>query len=102
MSGANLRILGNTYPLNQNNIDSCLKYYEKWFKPLIILHKRHQNNYLMKGIFNKKIYFTDFGQNDDLYWIIANLKISLSKSNMSVTNDKLRDHIFELMEIQVT
>ena len=100
IDGANLGFYGNTYPLNQNNIDSCLKYYEKLgFKPLIILHKRHQNNfYLMKKwIFNKKIYFTDFGQNDDLYWIIANLKISLNRKVILVTNDKLRDHIFELI-----
>jgi len=100
IDGANLGYYGNTYPLNQNYINSCLEYFEKIGKtPLIILHKKHINNFhhMKKWINNKQIYFTDFGQNDDHYWIAGSLKISLSRDVKLVTNDRLRDHIFEII-----
>ncbi|KAK8938995.1 Proteinaceous RNase P 2 [Platanthera zijinensis] len=72
----------------------------KW--PLIILHsKRHR--VLMDNPANRHIlerwsaagalYTTPSGSNDDWYWLYAAVKLK----GLLVTNDEMRDHIFELL-----
>ena len=93
IDGANLGYYKNSHPLNQKNIDSCYNYYKnKGFEPLIILHERHRNNYplMKKWIFNKCIYFTNYGMNDDCFWLMASLK---NENNKVITNDNIKDHI---------
>ena len=100
IDGANLGYYGNTYPLNQNYINNCLRYYiNNGNNPLIILHKKHRNNFhMMKNwIYNKQIYFTDYGQNDDKYWFLATLIISLKSDVKIITNDEIRDHVLNIL-----
>ncbi|KAH9659989.1 proteinaceous RNase P 2 [Citrus sinensis] len=72
----------------------------KW--PLIILHNKrlrslwenpsHRNlveEWNEKGV----LYMTPHGSNDDWYWLYAAVKLRC----LLVTNDEMRDHIFELL-----
>lgn len=97
IDGANLGYYNNTHPINQKYIDSCYNFYKnKGYEPLIILHIRHRNNYpiMSKWIFNKCIYFTNYGMNDDCFWLIASLK---TKNTKIITNDNIKDHIVKFL-----
>ncbi|KAL5583188.1 hypothetical protein UlMin_015630 [Ulmus minor] len=72
----------------------------KW--PLVVLHNKrfralvenpsHRNlveEWMDKGI----LYTTPSGSNDDWYWLYATVKLKC----LLVTNDEMRDHIFELL-----
>ncbi|KAL3335937.1 hypothetical protein AABB24_031920 [Solanum stoloniferum] len=72
----------------------------KW--PLVILHKKRVRTLLenagyrelLEEWINEKIlYGTPFGSNDDWYWLHAAVK----RKCLLVTNDEMRDHIFELL-----
>ncbi|KAK4375909.1 hypothetical protein RND71_006586 [Anisodus tanguticus] len=72
----------------------------KW--PLIILHNKRVRTLfenagyreLLEEWINEKIlYGTPFGSNDDWYWLYAAVKHKC----LLVTNDEMRDHIFELL-----
>ncbi|XP_009631048.1 proteinaceous RNase P 2 [Nicotiana tomentosiformis] len=72
----------------------------KW--PLVVLHKKRlrallENAYyrelLEEWINEKVLYGTPFGSNDDWYWLYAAVK----RKCLLVTNDEMRDHIFELL-----
>ncbi|KAL3367088.1 hypothetical protein AABB24_011677 [Solanum stoloniferum] len=72
----------------------------KW--PLVILHKKRVRTLLenagyrelLEEWINEKIlYGTPFGSNDDWYWLYAAVK----RKCLLVTNDEMRDHIFELL-----
>lgn len=73
---------------------------KKW--PLIVLHKKrikslYENacnrvlldEWTQKGV----LYGTPYGSNDDWYWLYAAVKLKC----FLVTNDEMRDHIFELI-----
>lgn len=73
---------------------------EKW--PLVVMHNRrfrglvenpsHRKlieEWMDKGI----LYATPSGSNDDWYWLYAAVKLKC----LLVTNDEMRDHIFELL-----
>ncbi|EYU29804.1 hypothetical protein MIMGU_mgv1a004402mg [Erythranthe guttata] len=72
----------------------------KW--PLIVLHNRRINGGKMEEPFNKAliekwrtadaIYATPTGSNDDWYWLYAAIKCGC----LLVTNDEMRDHLFQL------
>ncbi|XP_074579897.1 proteinaceous RNase P 2-like [Curcuma longa] len=72
----------------------------KW--PLIILHNKRIQA-LMGDPYNRQLldawrsegalYMTPTGSNDDWYWIYAAVKLGC----LVVTNDEMRDHIFELL-----
>ncbi|KAL7599712.1 hypothetical protein Lser_V15G24147 [Lactuca serriola] len=74
---------------------------KKW--PLIILHnKRIYDNKMDEGInkalFEKwknadALYATPTGSNDDWYWLYAAIKFKC----LLVTNDEMRDHLFQLL-----
>ena len=80
----------------------------KWpnSKPLIILHaKRYQhfvrtsrrNEEIMQELKkNHEIFATPPGSNDDWYWIYA--AVHGGVNGLLVTNDELRDHIFQTLE----
>ena len=66
---------------------------------VIILHKRHikemskfQKILYCNWIKNNQIYLTPIGLNDDIFW----LYISLYSSAYIVTNDRMRDHHFNI------
>ncbi|KAF5193385.1 Proteinaceous rnase p [Thalictrum thalictroides] len=71
----------------------------KW--PLVIMHNKRVSS-LMNNTSNQKIledwqnqgtlYTTPNGSNDDWYWLYAAVKLKC----LLVTNDEMRDHIFEL------
>ncbi|KAI3716572.1 hypothetical protein L1987_67536 [Smallanthus sonchifolius] len=72
----------------------------KW--PLVILHEKRINallanpcnrGLLQEWIDNGILYGTPVGSNDDWYWLYASVKLNC----MLVTNDEMRDHIFELL-----
>ncbi|CAL9223205.1 unnamed protein product [Arabidopsis halleri] len=72
----------------------------KW--PLILLHKRRvtallenptHRNLVEEWISNGVLYATPPGSNDDWYWLYAAAKLKC----LLVTNDEMRDHIFELL-----
>ncbi|KAF3644207.1 proteinaceous RNase P 2 [Capsicum chacoense] len=72
----------------------------KW--PLVILHNKRVHallenagyRELLEEWINEKIlYGTPFGSNDDWYWLYAAVKHKC----LLVTNDEMRDHIFELL-----
>ncbi|CAN8325552.1 unnamed protein product [Cochlearia groenlandica] len=73
---------------------------KKW--PLILLHKKRVNalldnpthrNVVEEWINNNVLYTTPPGSNDDWYWLYAAAKLKC----LIVTNDEMRDHIFELL-----
>ncbi|KAK1435083.1 hypothetical protein QVD17_00843 [Tagetes erecta] len=72
----------------------------KW--PLVILHEKRINallanpsnrEILEEWIDNGILYGTPVGSNDDWYWLYASVKLKC----VLVTNDEMRDHIFELL-----
>lgn len=73
---------------------------KKW--PLILLHKKRvrtllenptHRNLVDEWINNGVLYATPPGFNDDWYWLYAAAKLKC----LLVTNDEMRDHIFELL-----
>ncbi|CAI9285959.1 unnamed protein product [Lactuca saligna] len=74
---------------------------KKW--PLIILHNKRINDSKMdeginKTLFEKwknadALYATPTGSNDDWYWLYAAIKFKC----LLVTNDEMRDHLFQLL-----
>ncbi|KAL0339051.1 UNVERIFIED_CONTAM: Proteinaceous RNase P 1, chloroplastic/mitochondrial [Sesamum angustifolium] len=73
----------------------------KW--PLIVLHNRRITGEKMDEPFNKALiekwrnadalYATPTGSNDDWYWLYAAIKYRC----LIVTNDEMRDHLFQLL-----
>ncbi|EOY33488.1 Aceous RNase P 3 isoform 2 [Theobroma cacao] len=72
----------------------------KW--PLIILHNKRVRALLENPSYRKLVeewmnngvlYTTPHGSNDDWYWLYAAVKLRC----LLVTNDEMRDHIFELL-----
>lgn len=70
--------------------------------PLIVLHKKRikellENascrDLLQEWINQGVLYGTPYGSNDDWYWLYAAVKLKC----LLVTNDEMRDHIFELL-----
>ncbi|GJS47092.1 proteinaceous RNase P 2 [Tanacetum coccineum] len=81
-------------------VNELYKRSNKW--PLVILHDKRirglianpANRGLLQGwIDNGILYGTPVGSNDDWYWLYASVKLKC----MLVTNDQMRDHIFELL-----
>ncbi|KAF8646853.1 hypothetical protein HU200_065658 [Digitaria exilis] len=76
------------------------RYQGKW--PLVILHNKRiakllensSNRHLIETWkSNGALYTTPSGSNDDWYWLYAAIKLN----RLLVTNDEMRDHIFELL-----
>ena len=67
---------------------------QQGYKPLLVLHSRHNNgNEVLREIIKicPNHYFTPKGMDDDIFWLYA----SLMKSNCNLlTNDELRNHLF--------
>ncbi|XP_054786220.1 proteinaceous RNase P 1, chloroplastic/mitochondrial-like isoform X2 [Prosopis cineraria] len=71
--------------------------------PLIILHNKRITGHKMYEPFNKELiekwknadalYATPTGSNDDWYWLYAAIKFRC----LIVTNDEMRDHLFQLL-----
>jgi len=66
---------------------------------VIILHKRHtkkmsksQNMLYKNWMKNNQIYITPVGINDDIFWLYT----SLYSSSYIITNDRMRDHHFNI------
>ncbi|PIN25412.1 Ribonuclease P [Handroanthus impetiginosus] len=73
---------------------------KKW--PLVVLHKKRVRSLLEDASKRELIeewmdrgvlYATPYGSNDDWYWLYAAVKLKC----LLVTNDEMRDHIFELL-----
>ncbi|EYU36960.1 hypothetical protein ABFS82_04G207400 [Erythranthe guttata] len=73
---------------------------KKW--PLVVMHKKRVRSILEDASKRELIeewldqgvlYGTPYGSNDDWYWLYAAVKLKC----LLVTNDEMRDHIFELI-----
>ena len=107
IDGANVGFYNNkskTNVINYNQLNQIYNQLKKLnFTPLIILHKRHfdkkklnsNNKYIIKNWeISECLYKTPIGENDDLYWLYG----GILKNIHIVTNDKLRDHHFEILQ----
>jgi len=75
-------------------------------KPLIVLHTRRvkhfekispRNKQMVEVLKrNRELFATPQGSNDDWYWIYA--AVLSGRKGMLVTNDEMRDHIFQTLE----
>lgn len=73
---------------------------KKW--PLVVLHNKRywklwenpSNRELLEAwVAQDMLYTTPYGSNDDWYWLYAAVKLKC----LLVTNDEMRDHIYELL-----
>uniref|UniRef100_A0A5B6YTD9 ribonuclease P n=2 Tax=Davidia involucrata TaxID=16924 RepID=A0A5B6YTD9_DAVIN len=81
-------------------VEELYKRGNKW--PLVILHNKRIQS-LFENASNRELleewmaqgvlYGTPYGSNDDWYWLYAAVKLEC----LLVTNDEMRDHIFELL-----
>ncbi|KAI7736819.1 hypothetical protein M8C21_015825, partial [Ambrosia artemisiifolia] len=91
---------GFSVPQLEAVVKELYKRSNKW--PLVILHEKRLHTLLAnpsnreileEWIDNGVLYGTPVGSNDDWYWLYASVKLKC----MLVTNDEMRDHIFELL-----
>ena len=107
IDGANVGFYNNIHKQNIINYAQLNQIYthlkKQNYKPLIILHKRHfdkkklnsNNKSIIKNWeLSECLYKTPIGENDDLYWLYG----GIFKNIHIVTNDKLRDHHFEILQ----
>ncbi|CAH9131397.1 unnamed protein product [Cuscuta epithymum] len=106
VDGANVGLLNqrNFKPSKVNAVANGIRQMfpsKKW--PLIILHNRRVNGDKLHKPFEKALiekwrtadalYETPTGSNDDWYWLYAAIKFKC----LLVTNDEMRDHLFQLL-----
>lgn len=93
----------NSTHMNFNRIDQAYNFYKnKNLNVLIILHKRHFNNInnyeqriINKWIAHNSLFKTPYNIDDDLFWLYGCL---LNEGCYFVTNDKLKNHYFQIMQ----
>ncbi|GFZ20329.1 proteinaceous RNase P 2 [Actinidia rufa] len=102
VDGANIGLYQQNFAEEQ--LDAVVKELynrsNKW--PLVVLHKKRIRT-LLENLSNRElleewiaqgvVYATPYGSNDDWYWLYAAVKLKC----LLVTNDEMRDHIFELL-----
>ncbi|KAG5515756.1 hypothetical protein RHGRI_036714 [Rhododendron griersonianum] len=102
VDGANIGLYQQNFAEEQ--LDAVVKELHsrsnKW--PLVVLHNKRVKS-LLENASNRKLleewiaqgvlYGTPHGSNDDWYWLYAAVKLKC----LLVTNDEMRDHIFELL-----
>ncbi|XP_011035340.1 PREDICTED: proteinaceous RNase P 1, chloroplastic/mitochondrial-like [Populus euphratica] len=106
VDGANVSLINQqTFNFSQlNNVVNRLHDMSPSKKfPLVILHKSRLNGGPAQSPYNKKLlerwknsgalYATPAGSNDDWYWLYA----AVSCKCLLVTNDEMRDHLFQLL-----
>ncbi|KAL3532463.1 hypothetical protein ACH5RR_005984 [Cinchona calisaya] len=106
VDGANIGLYGqrNFKPSKVNAVVNGIRQMlpsKKW--PLIVLHNRRLTGDKMNEPVNKALiekwknadalYATPTGSNDDWYWLYAAIKFRC----LIVTNDEMRDHLFQLL-----
>lgn len=106
VDGANLG-LANQHVLSFSQINRVVKELRQIISskklPLVILHQsrvtggpaQHPNNKKLLESWKRAgaLYATPLGSNDDWYWLYA----AVSSKCLLVTNDEMRDHLFELL-----
>lgn len=108
VDGANVGLYQQNFAdggFSTNQLDDVVKELynqsgKKW--PLVVLHNKRVKG-LMENPSSRKLveewmkngvlYTTPNGSNDDWYWLYATVKLRC----LLVTNDEMRDHIFELL-----
>ncbi|OVA10416.1 Pentatricopeptide repeat [Macleaya cordata] len=105
IDGANVGLLNGTFNFFQLNsvVNRIRQMSPSKRLPLIILHSRRVNGGPAENLNNKKLiaswrnsgalYTTPSGSNDDWYWLYA----AVSCKSLLVTNDEMRDHLFQLL-----
>ncbi|KAL9392216.1 hypothetical protein Peur_016136 [Populus x canadensis] len=106
VDGANVSLINQqTFNFSQlNNVVNRLHDMSPSKKfPLVILHQSRVNGGPAQSPYNKKLlerwknsgalYATPAGSNDDWYWLYA----AVSCKCLLVTNDEMRDHLFQLL-----
>ena len=89
--------------MNFTRIDQAYSFYKnKNLNVSIILHKRHFNNInnyeqriIDKWIAHNSLFKTPYNIDDDLFWLYGCL---LNEGCYFVTNDKLKNHYFQIMQ----
>ncbi|XP_047321307.1 proteinaceous RNase P 1, chloroplastic/mitochondrial-like [Impatiens glandulifera] len=106
VDGANVGLINeqefNFYQLN-TVVDRLRRMSPSKKLPLVILHQNRVNGGPARNPQNKKLldtwrksgvlYATPHGSNDDWYWLYA----AVSCKGLLVTNDEMRDHLFQLL-----
>ncbi|XP_059454085.1 proteinaceous RNase P 1, chloroplastic/mitochondrial-like [Corylus avellana] len=106
VDGANVGLI-NQHSFNFFQLNTIVKQLRQMSPsnrlPLIILHKnrvtggpaQHPNNKILLETWKKSgaLYATPPGSNDDWYWLYA----AVSCKCLLVTNDEMRDHLFQLL-----
>ena len=93
----------NSTNMNFTRIDQAYSFYKnKNLNVSIILHKRHFNNInnyeqriIDKWIAHNSLFKTPYNIDDDLFWLYGCL---LNEGCYFVTNDKLKNHYFQIMQ----
>ena len=76
-----------------HDLINIINYIKQFGNPLLIIHQKHFKYF---KTFDIDYYLTPYGFNDDLYiiWFFLNLQTK----PFIISNDKYRDHIFELLQ----
>ena len=88
--------------INFKQIENIRKTLSKLgYNIIIILHQRHTQNMneSQKNLYNfwknnNSLYCTPIGMNDDIFWLYASLYLSA----YIITNDRMRDHKFNILD----
>ncbi|XP_073020373.1 proteinaceous RNase P 1, chloroplastic/mitochondrial-like isoform X2 [Primulina eburnea] len=107
VDGANLGLATNQHVFTFSQINRVVKEIRQLSPskklPLVILHQsrvtggpaQHPNNKRLLESWKRAgaLYATPLGSNDDWYWLYA----AVSSKCLLVTNDEMRDHLFQLL-----
>lgn len=111
IDGANVGFFGQSKQgiFTFSQVEAMLKKCkERWpeSRPLVMLHSRRVNQFVREGRKNadavdrmkrsKQLVTTPPGSNDDWYWLYAS--VLAGEKGLVVTNDEMRDHIFQTLE----
>ncbi|KAL4611668.1 hypothetical protein ACB092_08G142200 [Castanea dentata] len=108
VDGANIGLYQQNFAdggFSVSQLDAVVKELYNWSGnkwPLVVLHNKRlwallenpsQRKLVEEWMDNGILYTTPTGSNDDWYWMYAAVKVK----SLLVTNDEMRDHIFELL-----
>ncbi|XP_075633056.1 proteinaceous RNase P 2-like [Castanea sativa] len=108
VDGANIGLYQQNFAdggFSVSQLDAVVKELYNWSGnkwPLVVLHNKRlwallenpsQRKLVEEWMDNGVLYTTPTGSNDDWYWMYAAVKVK----SLLVTNDEMRDHIFELL-----
>ena len=95
IDGANVSMYNNS-PFNPKKVEAVLEHFTKRNKRVLIVFNVNRKKQVKNLRFNKKfvdVYYSQSGQNDDLFWLYCGIYY---KQSLVVTDDKMCDHIYNI------